>query len=282
MHKHLTQFLNLTNQFYDKQFGFRHGHSTMHALLEITEKMRQAHDAGKYSCGVLLDLQKAFDTVNHCILLKKLEHYSIRGITNKWFNSFLTDQTQFTTVQGKHSDKNPVYYGVSQGSVLGPLLFILFINDFHAAIEFSSVHHFADDTNLLSEHSLKKLNQHINRDLKLAVEWLRANKLSLNISKTELVILKSQNILLFKKILKLHDKAIQIINLKTPNTPVGPLLKDNKILKISDFINYKNAMLVKSILRKETLAIFNEMFLTKTITIIKELQRITFLILQKY
>ena len=137
-----------------------------------------------------LDLQKAFNTVNHCILLKKLEHYGIRWIANKWFNLFPTDRTQFTTVQGKHSDKNPVYYGVPQGSILRPLLFILFINDFHAAIEFSSVHHFADDTNLFSEHSLKKLNQHINRDLKLAVEWSRANKLSLNISKTELAIFK--------------------------------------------------------------------------------------------
>ena len=91
MLKHLTQFLNLTNQFYHKQFGFRHGHSTTHALLELTEKIRQACDAEKYSCGVFLDLQKAFNTVNHCILLKKLEHYGIRGIANKWFNLFLTD-----------------------------------------------------------------------------------------------------------------------------------------------------------------------------------------------
>ena len=85
-------------------------------------------------------------------------------------------------------------YGVPQGSVLGPLLFILFINDLHKVVEFSTVHHFADDTNiLLTEKSLKKMNRYINRDLKLVVEWIRANKLSLNTSKTELVIFKPRH-----------------------------------------------------------------------------------------
>ena len=179
---------------YERQFGFRPNHSTTHALLEITEKIKQACDSGKYACRVFLDLQKAFDTVNHDILLKKLNHYGIRGIANNWFCSFLNSRMQFTSINKSQSGKRELKYGVPQGSVLGPLLFMLFINNLHRNVEFSTVHHFADDTNmLLSEKSLKKLNRHINRDLKLVVEWIRAKKLSLNTSKTDLIIFKSRN-----------------------------------------------------------------------------------------
>ena len=188
-------FLNANEILFERQFGFRHNHSTTHALSAITEKIRQACDLGNFACGVYLDLQKAFDAVDHDILLKKLEYYGIRGITtNSWFQSYLNDRMQFTTVNKSQSSKKYLKYGVPQGSVLGPLLFILFINDLNKAIEFSSVHHFADDTNfILTDKSMKRINKHINRDLKLVVESIRANKLSLNTSKTELVIFKSKN-----------------------------------------------------------------------------------------
>ena len=137
--------------------------------------------------------------MNHNIILKKLTHYGIRGVANKWFQSFLEDRKQFTSVQGSKSAEKPIKYGVPQGSVLGPLLFILFINDLHKAVEFSSVHHFADYTNpLFIEKPLKKINKHINRKLKLTVDWIRENKLSLNASKTEIVLFKPRN----KKITK--------------------------------------------------------------------------------
>ena len=194
VHKRLTTFLNKNSILYEKQFGFRNNHSTSHALLEITEKIKQACDAGQFARGVFLDLQKVFDTVNHTILLKKLTHYGIRDVANKWFQSFLEDRKQFTSVQGSKSAEKPIKYGVPQGSFLGPLLFILFINDLHEAVKFSSAHHFDDDTNLiLTDKSLKKINKHINRNLKLPVDWIRANKLSLNASKTGIVLFKPRN-----------------------------------------------------------------------------------------
>ena len=108
-------FLNKNNVLYERQFGFHPNHSTTHALLEITEKIKQACDSGKYACGVFLDLQKAFDTVNHDILLKKLNHYGIRGIANNWFCSFLSDRMQFASINKSESGKRELKYGVPQG-----------------------------------------------------------------------------------------------------------------------------------------------------------------------
>ena len=106
VHKRLTTFLKKNAIFYEKQFGFRK-HSITDALFEITEKIKQVCDAGQFTCGVFLDLQKAFDTVNHT-LLKKLAHYGIRGVVNKWFQSFLKDRKQFTTVQGSKSAEKQI------------------------------------------------------------------------------------------------------------------------------------------------------------------------------
>ena len=159
--------------------------------MEITEQIRKACDKGFFACGVYLDFKKAFDTVNHEILLKKLEHYGIRGIANYWLRSFLTNRKQYTNIKGQNSSPQEITHGVPQGSILGPLLFIIFINDLNLSVRSSKVHHFADDTNLLLiDKSLKKINTLINHDLALLVQWLRANKISLNTSKTEIVIFR--------------------------------------------------------------------------------------------
>ena len=134
---------------YTHQYGFRKSHSTTHALISITEQIRKALDNKDFAVGVFVDFQKAFDTVDHNILLDKLNRYGITGTTNEWFRSYLRDRKQFVSILGFESNQRSLSHGVPQGSVLGPLLFLLYINDLHRAIKSSTVFHFADDTNLL-------------------------------------------------------------------------------------------------------------------------------------
>ena len=191
VYSRLYSFLDLHKCIYELQFGFRANHSTNHALLSLTESIRDALDNGKFACGIFIDLQKAFDTVDHRILLRKLEYYGIRGLSNNWFKSYLTNRQQYVSINGYNSNKKPMLYGVPQGSVLGPLLFLIYINDLNIAIKFSKTHHFADDTNLLfADKSLKKIQKFVNLDLKLLCCWLKANKISLNASKTELIVFR--------------------------------------------------------------------------------------------
>ena len=191
MYTRLYNFLIKHSCIYENQFGFRSKHSTNHALISITEDVRKALDKQNISCGVFIDLQKAFDTVNHAILLNKLDFYGIRGVANDWLRSYLTNRQQFTSIDGHESEKAHMPYGVPQGSVLGPLLFLIYINDLHNAIKYSTVRHFADDTNLLiNNKSPKQLQKRLNLDLRNLSKWLKANMISLNSSKSELIIFK--------------------------------------------------------------------------------------------
>ena len=191
VYKRLYSFLNIHNCIYELQFGFRAGHSTNHALFSLTEKIRVALDTGNFACGIFVDFQKAFDTVDHEILLQKLDYYGVRGTANNWFRSYLTNRQQFVSINGFDSTYKPMKYGVPQGSVLGPLLFLIYINDLHKAIKFSVTHHFADDTSLLYVNkSIKNIQRRVNLDLRFLTSWLNANKISLNASKTELLIFR--------------------------------------------------------------------------------------------
>ena len=142
--KNLCIIFCLITIIYDLQFGFRQKFSTSHALINLTENIRQALDKGYIGCGIFVDLQKAFDTVDHEILLSKLDYYGIRGISNNWFKSYLSNRKQFVSINGYDSELAEINCGVPQGTVLGPLLFLIYINDLNQAIKFCKVHHFAD------------------------------------------------------------------------------------------------------------------------------------------
>ena len=98
MHKRLYHFLELHNVLFENQFGFRKNNSTSYALMEITEHIKESIDKGKFGCGIYIDLRKAFDTVNHSILFKKMEHYGVRGVLLEWFKSYLTGRNQYVFI----------------------------------------------------------------------------------------------------------------------------------------------------------------------------------------
>jgi len=185
----LIKFINDNNILYEKQFGFRCKHSTTQAILAITDKIQCAIEEGVFSCGIFLDLSKAFDTVNHNILIQKLDHYGIRGNAKIWFQSYLENRCQYVSLGDVKSDIKQLNHGVPQGSVLGPLLFLLYINDLQNSSSVFEFHLFADDSNLFCKNKkLQELESTINNQLIFVNSWLCANKLSLNVDKSSFVI----------------------------------------------------------------------------------------------
>ena len=201
MYKRTYYFLEQTNQLYQSQYGFRKSHSCETAIMELVSSIIKGKADGLHTLALFIDLSKAFDTIDHKILLDKLDTYGIRGIANDWFRSYLTNRQMrvkccvSSTGECEHSNYRPLRHGAPQGSCLGPLIFLIFTNDLHRQIENCNTILFADDTALYKTHrNLNYLRWSIEDDMSRLADWYKANKLSMNVGKTVCVLFHKNSI----------------------------------------------------------------------------------------
>lgn len=207
----LRNFLIKHNLLNNCQYGFRNKHSTSHALLDVLEQVTNGIDQSKTSIGCFLDLRKAFDTVDHNILLSKLLHYGLRGKAHAWITSYLNNRQQYVSLQNIKSNICVTTCGVPQGSILGPLLFLVYINDICSSSKHFHFVLFADDTNIfISDKNINRLQDNTNQELNKLSDWFKANKLSLNIEKTNYIVFSKKKIR--KLDLRINNQSIQEVN----------------------------------------------------------------------
>ena len=189
MAKRLLSFLENSNFFYKNQFGFIKGRNVNHAVIKTVNYITEALNKDQFVAGIFLDVGRAFDTVNHDILIAKMEKAGIRGTANSWFKSFLTGRKQKVKIGDSWSDNTAdIKLGVLQGSILGAILFLVMVNDFYRCTSLLSII-YADDTTLLQGGRDKtELAKFVNNELVKVYDWFCANKLCLNIKKTNCVI----------------------------------------------------------------------------------------------
>lgn len=271
----MTDFIDNNKILYDYQFGFRKGHNTTHSVLHFLDKIYKGFNKNEpeYTIGIFLDLKKAFDTTCHSILLQKMEHYGFRNKSNLWFQNYLKERQQVVSINGIHSTSKMMTVGVPQGSVLGPLLFLLYINCLPNAVSFFSIL-FADDTTF--QHSAKNLLdlfKSANDELYKASIWFSANKLTLNVAKTKFMVFcpKGSKESLKDYSLKIGGEKIERIGEDMPIKSfkfVGINIDENlswkhHISKIKSKIAYSGLLIAKSkrFFSKETLlSLYNSLY----------------------
>ena len=195
MYKRVYQFLEKTGQIFPSQYGFRSSHSCENAVSELLSTIIKGKEQGLYTVSLFLDLSKAFDSLEHEMMLRKLESYGICGNMLQWFRSYLSDRkirTKYyvsSSGQLEYSEYKPINFGIPQGSCLGPLLFLIFTNDLHKHLHHCSSILFADDTTLYQTHrNLVYLQWCVQDDMNRLMEYFRINKLTLNLNKTVCVL----------------------------------------------------------------------------------------------
>ena len=218
---------------FDHQYGFRPKHSTEYAALELIDRIITQLDKDEIPINIYLDLSKAFDTIDHIILIDKLKYYGVHGINLNLFSSYLENRKQYTEIDNIKSNMLSITTGVPQGSILGPLLFIIYINDFAQASQMFNFLIYADDTTLSSTLNVFSDNTHdrnleslINEELVKINDWLKINKLSLNVVKSKFMIFQKKN--------------TEILNLKIDNINIDQVKEFNFLgLIIDTNLNWK-------------------------------------------
>ena len=196
VHKQISKYFKENNLFYKSQYGFRDEHSTELASIELIDRVMNDFENKHTPLAIYMDLSKAFDTLDHQILTHKLEYYGIKGIELNWFKSYLSDRKQFVEIDNVKSNYQTITTGVPQGSVLGPLLFLIYMNDIDEASSALISILFADDSTFMSSINTVfpnnkidcQFEENINKELEKIYNWLAVNKLSLNARKTKFMI----------------------------------------------------------------------------------------------